>query len=170
MARWLICGPALCFAAAAAWGQGGRLQDPTNPVGESRVVLGVGNPYLAAGAEAIRAKQYDDGIRLTKLGLERAGVHDRADGLSNLCAAHAAKGETDLAIEACTQSLKINDQNWRAYNNRSYAYYLAGRYVESNADLVKALEINPNARTMATIRGMLNERVLRPSVVVEEHQ
>ena len=29
---------------------------------------------------------------------------------------------------------------------------------------------NPNARQMATIRGMLNERTLQPSVILEEHQ
>jgi tetratricopeptide (TPR) repeat protein len=171
VARLLVCGLALSFVAFAARGQPLQVQDPTKAAASSRTVLGVSNEYLAAGAEAIRAKQYDDGIRLTKLGLERpTPPHDRAAGLSNLCAAHAAKGEADLAIEACTKSLEIDDGNWRAYNNRSYAFYLKGRYAEANTDLVKALEINPNARQMATIRGLINERTLRPSVVVEEHQ
>jgi Flp pilus assembly protein TadD len=169
VARWHICGLALSFVATATWGQPARFNDPTRQT-DNRIVLGVANQYLAAGAEAILAKQYDDGIRLTKLGLERALSNERSAGLSNLCAAHAAKGETKEAIEACTQSLAIDDGNWRAYNNRSYAYYRAGRYVEANTDLVKALEINPNARTMATIRELLNERTLRPSVIVEEHQ
>lgn len=134
-------------------------------------MLGVGNEYLAAGAEAIRAKQYDDGIRLTKLGLERsASPRDRAGALSNLCAAYAAKGESDLAIKSCTDSLTIDSENWRAYNNRSYAYYLKGRYRLADADLKKAVAINPNARQMATIRGMINERTLKPSVILEEHQ
>jgi tetratricopeptide (TPR) repeat protein len=169
VARWHSCGLALSLVATATWGQSGQFEDPTRQ-SDNRIILGVGNQYLAAGADAIRAKQYDDGIRLTKLGLERATWRERSAGLSNLCAAHAAKGETKQAIEACTQSLEIDDSNWRAYNNRSYAYYLAGRYVEANTDLVKALDINPTARTMATIRGLLNERTLRPSVVVEEHQ
>jgi tetratricopeptide (TPR) repeat protein len=169
--RSLICGLALTFVAVATWGQPLQVQDPTRLAAQSRTVLGVSNEYLAAGAEAIRAKQYDDGIRLTKLGLERpAPPHDRAAGLSNLCAAHAAKGEVDLAIDACTKSLEIDDGNWRAYNNRSYAFYLKGHYAQANTDLVRALEINPNARQMATIRGLINERTLRPSVVVEEHQ
>jgi tetratricopeptide (TPR) repeat protein len=134
-------------------------------------VLGVGNEYLAAGAEAIRAKQYDDGIRLTKIGLEHsASPRDRAGALSNLCAAYAAKGESDLAIKSCTDSLAIDSENWRAYNNRSYAYYLKGRYRQADSDLKKAIAINPNARQMATIRGMINERTLQPSVILEEHQ
>ncbi len=171
MARWVISGLAVFFVATAAWGQLSQVQDPTRPMADSRTVLGVGNEYLAAGAEAIRSKQYDDGIRLTKLGLERpASPHDRAGALSNLCAAYAAKGEWDLAIQRCTESLKINDENWRAYNNRSYAYYLKGRYRQADADLKKALAINPNARQMATIRGMINERTLQPSVILEEHQ
>ncbi len=171
MARSLICGIGLCFVAVAAWGQSGQIQDPTRLAPSSRTVLGVSNEYLAAAAEAIRAKQYDDGIRLSKLGLDvPTPPHDRAAGLSNLCAAHAAKGEVDLAIDACTRSLEIDSGNWRAYNNRSYAYYLKGHYADANRDLVKAIEINPDARQMATIRGLINERTLRPSVIVEEHQ
>ena len=171
MARWVIYGLAMFSVATAAWGQPAKIADPTRPTADSRTVLGVGNEYLSAGAEAIRAKQYDEGIRLTKLGLERPGqLRDRAAALSNLCAAYAAKGEWDLAIKHCTDSLAINGENWRAYNNRSYAYYLKGRYRAADADLKKALAINPNARQMATIRGMINERTLQPSVILEEHQ
>ena len=171
MARWLICGLAVYAVAAATWGQPAQLADPTKPTADSRTVLGVVNEYLSAGAEALRAKQYDDGIRLTKLGLEHAtSIRDRAAGLSNLCAGYAAKGETDLAIKACTESLEINDENWRAYNNRSYAYYLQRHYKEADADLKRAIAINPNARQMSQIRGMINERTLQPNVTVEEHQ
>ncbi|MEO8465635.1 MAG: tetratricopeptide repeat protein [Gammaproteobacteria bacterium] len=171
MARWVIYGLAVYCVATATSGQPAQLADPTKPTADSRTVLGIGNEYLAAGAEAIRAKQYDDGIRLTKLGLERPALpRDRAGALSNLCAAYAAKGEWDLAIKRCTESLEISDGNWRAYNNRSYAYYLKGRYRQADADLKKAIAINPNARQMATIRGMINERTLQPSVILEEHQ
>ena len=79
-------------------------------------------------------------------------------------------GEPDLAIKSCSQSLDINKDNWRAYNNRSYAYYLKGRYRLADADLKKAQAINPNARQVGTIRGMINERTLQPSVLLEEHQ
>ena len=171
MERWVILGLAVFSVATATWGQPAQIPDPSRPTADSRTVLGVGNEFFSAASEAIRAKQYDEGIRLTKLGLEQpASPRDRAAALSNLCAAYAAKGEWDLAIKHCTESLEINGENWRAYNNRSYAYYLKGRYRQSDADLKKALAINPNARQMATIRGMLNERTLRPSVILEEHQ
>lgn len=159
-------GIAIWLVAAAAWAQ----VDPQQQA-DSRTVLGGGNAYLSAGAEAIRAGQYDDGIRLTRMGLERAAkVAERAAALSNLCAAHAAKGELDLALQACSESIALNDQNWRAYSNRSYAYYLKGMYAKANTDLENAASISPNARQVQQIRGMINERSLRPSVIVEEHQ
>ena len=157
---------AIGLVAVAAWGQ----IDPQQQA-DSRTVLGGGNEYLSAGADAIRAGLYDDGIRLTMIGLEHAAKPtDRAAALSNLCAAHAAKGETDLAIQACSDSLALNDQNWRAYSNRSYAYYLKGMYAQANADLEAAAQFSPNARQVQQIRGMINERSLRPTVIVEEHQ
>src|ERR1044072_7689645 len=123
---------AIWFVAAAAWGQ---QVDPQQQA-DSRTVLGGVNEYLAAGADAIRAGSDDDGIRLTRLGLERSSrITERAAALSNLCAAHAAKGETDLAIETCSESIDLNPQNWRAYSNRSYAYYLKGMYTKASADL-----------------------------------
>ena len=86
------------------------------------------------------------------------------------CAAHAAKNEPDIAIGYCTESLGINDDNWRAYSNRAYAYYLKKMFDQADADLDIALSINPNAKQMPQIRGMMNERRLRGRVTVEEHQ
>ena len=170
MARILLCGFASCLTLGAALGQP-RVHELTQEQADSRTVLGVVNEYLAAGAEAIRSGQYDDGIRLTKLGLDRpASPRDRAAALSNLCAAHAAKNEPDTAIGYCTDSLVINDANWRAYSNRAYAYYLKRQFEQADADLDIALAINPNAKQMPQIRGMMNERRLRGRVTMEEHQ
>ena len=133
--------------------------------------FGIRDSIFPAGAEAIRVKEYDEGIRLTKLGLERpTSPRDRAAALSNLCAAHAAKNEPDVAIGYCTESLTINEANWRAYSNRAYAYYLKRSFDEADKDLDVALSINPNARQMPQIRGMMNERRLRGRVTMEEHQ
>jgi tetratricopeptide (TPR) repeat protein len=170
MARILVCGFASCLTLTVALGQPGA-PEFTQEQADSRTVLGVANEYLAAGAEAIRSGQYDDGIRLTKLGLDRpASPRDRAAALSNLCAAHAAKNEPDTAIGYCTESLVINDANWRAYSNRAYAYYLKRQFDRADADLDIALSINPNAKQMPQIRGMMNERRLRGRVTMEEHQ
>jgi tetratricopeptide (TPR) repeat protein len=166
MARVLTSGLAICLMAGVGSAQVDPQQQP-----DSRTVLGGGNELLAAGAEMIRAGQYADGIRLTTQGLERsASIVDRAAALSNLCAAHAAKGDPDLAITFCTQSIEINERNWRAYSNRSYAFYLKGMYAQASADLEVAASISPNARQVMQIRGMINERNLRPSVIMEDHR
>ena len=91
--------------ATAAWGQPAQFSDPTKPTADSRTVLGVGNEFLAAGAEAIRAKQYDEGIRLTTLGLERPRLGARPSRVPcrTFAPRYAAKGESDLAIERCTE-------------------------------------------------------------------
>jgi len=170
MVRWSIGVLVLSLVASVTWGQPARSK-LTQEHADNRTVLGIGNEYLAAGAEAMRARQYDDGIRLTEIGLEReSSPLIRADALSNLCAAYAAKGQPDPAIVHCTESIAINDANWHAFSNRSYAYYLKGLYALADADLAVAVGMNPAARQVAQIRGMLNERTLRPSVTVEEHQ
>jgi tetratricopeptide (TPR) repeat protein len=147
------------------WTAAGLADDSAAP----RIVVG-GNEHLAAGADAIRAGAFDDGIRLTLLGLER-GVdrRNRAAGLANLCAAHVAKNEPDPAIPYCTESLRLNDRNWRAYTNRARAYFLKGMYSEAAADNEAAAALNPDAPHVRMIEGLLNERTLRPSVTTEEH-
>lgn len=170
MARTVWIAIAACLTLGSALSQP-RHRQITQEQADSRTVLGVGNEYLAAGAEAIRAKDYDEGIRLTQLGLERpTSPRDRADALSNICAAHAAKREPDKAIDYCNQSIEVNDANWRAFSNRAYAYYLKRQFDRADADLDVALALNPAARQMPQIRGMMNERRLRGRITMEEHQ
>jgi tetratricopeptide (TPR) repeat protein len=139
---------------------------------DNRSVLGGGNDLLAAGSNAIRAGLYDEGIRLTMLGLDRRDNSDgeRAAALSNLCAAYAAKNVPDTAIQFCTQSLAIDSRNWRAFSNRSYAYWLKGMFAEATFDLDAAAGISPKAKQVLQIRGMINESGLQPRITVEDHQ
>jgi tetratricopeptide (TPR) repeat protein len=139
---------------------------------DSRTIMGSGNEFLSAGSFAIRVGQYDEGIRLTELGLKRyqPSIQDRAAAYSNLCAAYAAKGQPDTAIPLCDQSLNLSSNNWRAYTNRSYAYFLKGMYAEATFDLDSAAAINPDARQVLQLRGMINERGLQPRVIMEDHQ
>jgi tetratricopeptide (TPR) repeat protein len=163
MARAQLIGLAIGLVASAAAAQ---VQDRA----QNRTVLGA-NEFLAAGAEQIRVGEYDEGIRLTNLGLrEVASVGERSAALSNLCAAYAAKGNPDRAIDYCTQSIVLKESNWRAYSNRSYAFYLKGLYKKAHDDLEIAASINPEARQIAKIRGMINERSLQPSVIMEDHR
>ena len=139
---------------------------------DNRTIIGAGNEFLSAGSFAIRIGQYDEGIRLTHLGLTRyqPSEEDRAAALSNLCAAHAGKGEPDLAIPYCDESLGMSDRNWRAYSNRAFAHYLSGRLASATSDLDLAAAINPDAKQVLQLRGMINEVGLRPRVIMEDHQ
>jgi tetratricopeptide (TPR) repeat protein len=166
MARAQLIG---LIASLAAGAIGAQASDRTDRA-QSRTVLG-SNEYLAQGAEQIRARQYDEGIRLTTLGLaQAASINERAAALSNLCAAFAAKGNADQAIDYCTQSIALREDNWRAYSNRSFAYYLKGRYRQAQDDLAIVASINPDAPTIEKIRGMINEKSLRPTITMEDHR
>jgi tetratricopeptide (TPR) repeat protein len=166
MARAQLIGLIVSLAAGAIGAQSTNRSERA----ESRTVLG-SNDYLAQGAEQIRMRQYDEGIRLTSIGLvQAASNNERAAALSNLCGAYAAKGNADKAIDYCTQSLAIREDNWRAYSNRSYAYYLKGQYREAHQDLDVAASINPDAPTIEKIRGLINEKSLRATVTMEDHR
>jgi tetratricopeptide (TPR) repeat protein len=138
----------------------------------SRTVVGTDNALLSAGSQAMFAGRWEDGIRLTLMGLERNGVSDhlRAGALSNLCAGYAALNQPDLAIDYCTQSIEYNDGNWRAWSNRSYAYWMKDEYDKAGADLERAMSINDRARQLFRIRGMLNEAGLKPRILMEDRQ
>ncbi|MBI79932.1 MAG: hypothetical protein VYC50_02810 [Pseudomonadota bacterium] len=145
----------------------GQFVDP-----QKTIVGGLGNEFLSAASFAIIMGQYDEGIRLTHLGLNRyrPSMGDRAAALSNLCAAHAAKGEPDTAIPFCNDSMDINGRNWRVFVNRAYSYYLKNMLSEATNDLDSAASLRPDARQVIQLRGMINERGLLPRVIMEDHQ
>jgi hypothetical protein len=129
------------------------------------------NEYLVAGSEAIRAGQFDDGIRLTLIGLERGnlGARDRAAGLANLCAAYVSKNEPDVALPYCDASLQLDDRNWRVYTARARAYLVKRMLAEAKRDNDAAAAINPDSAHVKEMRAKLNEQILRPEVIVEDH-
>jgi tetratricopeptide (TPR) repeat protein len=159
----LIC---LATFAVAAGAQPELQEDNTS------VLLGRANMDLATGSVLIQAGDYEEGIDRTLRGLDDRGVsrQDRSAGLSNVCAAYAAQNLPQTAVRYCTESLIESETNWRAYSNRSYAYWLLGRYDEAYEDLEAAARINPRARQIAQIRGMINERRYRPNVIMEDLQ
>ncbi|HEX5421178.1 MAG TPA: hypothetical protein VFY39_14380 [Gammaproteobacteria bacterium] len=161
--RMLAASVAAAMIAGPSWAQH-REQSS-----QEHITVGA-NELLVDGADAIRAGRYDDGIRLTSMGLKHAqSIHDRAAGLANLCAAYASKKEADKAIGYCTQSLHLDAGNWKAYSIRSYAYVLKGMYFEATLDNNAAAAISPDAPHVKMVRGMLNEHKLRPYIVVEDH-
>ncbi len=162
MGRNFLFGFGCCLLASTVWAQ----------QTDNRSIIGAGNEFLSAGSFAIRMGQYEEGIRLTNLGLTRyqPSRSDRASALSNLCAAHAASGSPGIAIPYCDESVSMNARSWRAYSNRAYAYFLKGMLAEATTNLDMAAGINPNARQVIQLRGMINEVGLRPRVIMEDHQ
>lgn len=150
---------------------GGALLADRDPGPRHGIVIGA-SEYLSAGADAIRAGNYDEGIRLTTIGLQRQArtLRDRAAGLANLCAAYVAKEEPDAAIPYCDESIELFDGNWRAYSNRSHAYLLKGMLEEAARDNAAAAALSPRAAHVQMIRGMLNERKLKPRITMQEHR
>jgi tetratricopeptide (TPR) repeat protein len=139
---------------------------------DNRTIIGSGNEFLVSGASAIRAGDYDNGIRLTQRGLDefRPPPKDRAAALCNLCAAFTGAREAETALDYCNESLALNNRNWRTYSNRAAAYTLLGMYSEATYDLDAAAALNPNARAVIKLREIINELSLDPRVIMEDHQ
>jgi len=133
----------------------------------TRITIGA-NEYLVAGTEAIRAGDFDEGIRLTSIGLERSdlGARDRAAGLGNLCAAYVSKDDPDSALPYCNRSLELNGQNWRVLAARARAYFLKRMYPEAARDNDAAAAINPDSVHVKELRGKLTEQLLRTQVTL----
>ena len=162
--RWVVL---ICLVPLALDASAQQLQEDN-----TSILLGRSNMDLATGSILIQSGDYQAGIERTLRGLEDRDVShlDRSAGLSNVCAAYAAQNLAETALRYCTESLIENESNWRAYSNRSYSYWLLGRYDEAYRDLEAASELNPRAKQIAQIRGMINERRLRPNVIMEDLQ
>lgn len=124
----------------------------------SKTVLGV-NEFLAAGADALMAGDFEEGIRLTLRGLRaEPGRGSRARALSNLCAGYAGAGRHDEALAACDEAIALNAGNWRAYNNRSIALIGLGRFREARRDLEAAVAINPDSPQLVRTSAWIEAR------------
>ncbi len=129
--------------------------------GGSKTVLGA-NEALAAGADALMAGDFEEGIRQTLRGLRaEAGRGSRARALSNLCAGYTGAGRHEEALAACDEAIALNAGNWRAFNNRSLALAGLGRVREARADLEAAVGINPASPQLARTRAWIEARAPR---------
>jgi tetratricopeptide (TPR) repeat protein len=122
---------------------------------DSRSRLGP-NPYLVEGAEALMFGNYNEGIRLTELGLETPpDWPDRSAALSNLCAGLAGSADYAEAIASCTSAIEIDDYNWQAYNNRAIANIGLGRIGAAQQDVDRGLELNPESSELTIVQQMV---------------
>jgi len=128
------------------------------PDAENVTVLGP-NPYLSEGADALRFKNFDEGVRLTLQGLKyETSRRNRALALSNLCAGYVALEKYQQALESCDAALLLRPRLWRAFNNRALAYLGQNRLAAARRDVEQGLAINPNSKTLDESSDLIRQR------------
>ena len=151
-----------------------QAQTPASESGAvAKTVVGPGNADLADGAAALRVGDAEHGVRLTERGLMSAtSRRERVAGFSNLCAGLAMLDRLDEALEACNRALEIDDGHWRSYSNRALVYLKQERYPEAERDISAGEALNPNARTLKTLRAMYRDAVdpVAPSIIIDDRR
>lgn len=126
----------------------------------NKTVIGVRNVPLQEGADAMMSGDFEDGVRLTHLGLDQAlGNREEEVALSNLCAGYLRLGKYATALQFCELLLARNDSSWRGYNNRALIYIKTEQWDKAEADLIKGEELNAGSRTMKLARAMYMDSV-----------
>lgn len=140
---------------------------------ENKTVLGPSNLALQEGADALKAGEAKEGVRLTLLGLQRAkNRRERRAAKSNLCAGYALLEQYQVALDYCDEVLQDDDRNWRALSNRALIYVKLQRFAEADRDLAEGEAINPNARTLKAVRRMYRDAVdpVSPTIVIDDRR
>ena len=123
---------------------------------ESKTVLGPSNIYLYDGANALRAGDGAEGVRLTLLGLSSAqGMREEKIAHANLCAGYLLVDQPEKALQHCNWVLDRDDAHWRTYNNRALVYLHLERFEESEADIRRGQELRPKSTNLKIVKGML---------------
>jgi tetratricopeptide (TPR) repeat protein len=140
----------------------------TDAIESPKTVIGPRNPWLAAGARAIEDGNAERGVELTELGLANAqGTFEQKAALSNLCAGYLMIDKPEKALEYCNRVLELDDDFWRAYNNRALVYLALGRYAESEADIKTGQALRPKSSKLRKTKAMFLDTVEPVEPVVE---
>lgn len=140
---------------------------------QNSTIIGPSNPDLQEGANQLLAGNAKEGVRLTLLGLNlTANRRDKVTALSNLCAGYILLEQYETALDYCNQAIDVNEQHWRAYNNRALAYLKLKRFEEAKRDVIKGQEINERARTLKVVRGMVLDETdpVAEHIVIDERR
>lgn len=115
----------------------------------SETEIGPENPLLARGAQEFAAGHVAEGMRLTLEGLKHPSpARDIAAGHANLCAGYVLMGRYDDALPECDLSIRLDPNNWRAYNNRAAVLSAQGLYELAAQDIEAGLKIAPNSAVL----------------------
>lgn len=146
---------------------------PISSSEESKVVIGPRNPDLTEGAQELLAGNAETGVKLTLRGLEVAqGKREKEAALSNLCAGYIMIDDLDSALTYCDMLLAENDRHWRGRNNRALIYVMRAEYDKAEEDLAIGQEVNPNARTLKVVKGMLLDKThpVESNIIIDDRR
>ena len=140
---------------------------------ESKTVIGPRNVALEGGAEALLARDGEEGVRLTLIGLKTAqGNMEKRAALSNLCAGYLMIDQPQTALQYCNEAIEQFPNFWRAYNNRALVFLRLDRFEESEADIRRGQELKPSAETLKIAKGMLLDETdpVRGNIEIDERR
>ena len=147
---------ALCLL-LAAWP---ALAEEEDRAIQNKTIIGPKNLHLYDGANELLAGDFEEGVRLTALGLEFATSNrERKIAHSNLCAGYLMLGQLETALWHCNWVLERDENHWRSYNNRALVYLAMERYEESEADIQRGQGINPRSEKLKEVKGMYLDEV-----------
>jgi tetratricopeptide (TPR) repeat protein len=131
-----------------------------NEEANSKTVLGPSNIFLYDGANALKAGDAEEGVRLTLQGLKTAtNRREEKIGHANLCAGFLLVSQYETALEHCNWVIERDPNHWRTYNNRAIVYLRMERFEESEADIRKGQELNPKSENLKEVKGMYLDEV-----------
>ncbi len=144
--------------AGALLASGAAMATEPMPANHSTTVLGLTNPLLTEGTEALERGRFEEGVRLTLEGLEQpTSERDKAAGHSNVCAGYAALKRWTEALEHCNLALEIDKSNWRTYNNRAAVFVGLKMFDLAMTDVNSGLELAPNSATLKKSREVVTQ-------------
>lgn len=159
---------ALLAILSLAWPAAFADEDPG-----SKTVIGPSNIYLYDGANALKAGDAEEGLRLTLQGLKTA-VNRREEkiGHANLCAGFLLVSQYETALEHCNWVIDRDPNHWRTYNNRAIVLLRMERFDESEADIIKGQQLNPRSENLKEVKGMYLDEVepVREQITIDDRR